>query len=301
MSHYLVTGGAGFIGSHVVEALLAAGHRVRVIDNLIGGSRANLAPQAEFVEGDILDEVALDKACEGIEGIFHLAALPQVQYSVEFPLESHRVNVDGTLSVFRAAIKAKIPRVVFSSTCAVYGTAKVLPTPVGAELDPISPYALQKRVCEEYAELWHALYGLEVVCLRYFNVYGLRMPITGSYAGAIALFGERRRQGKPLGIYGDGENTRDFVHVSDVAQANIAAMEHASFGKSMIFNVGTGVARSINEVAKRVGGEIQYLPPRQGDPRAACADIRATQEALGWSPRVPFDEGLEEYLRSLSL
>ena len=294
--HYVVTGGAGFIGSHLTEALLRDGHRVRVLDNFATGKRANVPPAAELFETDIADFDAMRPAFDGMDGVFHCAALPRVQYSIEHPRESNATNIVGTLHVFEAARQAGVRRVVYSASSAAYGDQ---PLPLHEEMkpNPKSPYGLQKYVGEEYGKVYALCHGLETVSLRYFNVYGPRMAEEGAYNTVIAIFLRQRRAGEPLTITGDGTQTRDFTHVRDVVRANMLAMASASVGKGEVMNIGAGLNHSVNEVARLIGGPVAHIPPRI-EPHDTLADNRRARELIGWEPAVPFEDGIRE-LREL--
>ena len=288
---FLVTGGAGFIGTTLVEYLIAKGHDVAVFDNFSTGKRERLPDTAHVHVGDILDTDALCTAARGVDAVLHLAALPSVQGSIEDPSGTHRVNVDGTLSVLEAVRTAGVPRVVFTSSSAVYGDIATFPTPEAAPLSPKSPYALHKLMGEQYMQLWSELYNIETVSLRLYNVYGPNMDPNGAYAAVIARFLQLRAEKKALTITGDGEQTRDFVHVADVARAFLCAAESATVGAGERVNIGSGVSASINEVARLVGGEVTYLPARV-EPTRSEADIANAQRSLKWSPEISLPEGL---------
>ncbi|HLX04419.1 MAG TPA: NAD-dependent epimerase/dehydratase family protein, partial [Candidatus Binatus sp.] len=221
----LVTGGAGFIGSHLVDALVGAGLRVRVIDNFATSTRQYLNRAAELVEGDIRDASSIGDAFEGVDTVFHVAALPRIPLSIARPVETHMTNVVGTLNVLIAARDHRVRRVVFSGSSSVYGEQAKMPLVETMTPNPLNPYALQKYVGEQYARMFHRLFAMQTITLRYFGVYGPRMPSEGSYVLAVAAFLKARREGRPLEIFGDGEQTRDFTHVSDVVAANILAMD----------------------------------------------------------------------------
>jgi UDP-glucose 4-epimerase len=289
----LVTGGAGFIGSHLVDALVARGARVRVVDDLRSGRRENLAAvrdRIEFVEGPAGD-------AGDAETIFHLAATSSVALSVERPLEVHENNVGVTL---RLLTGARLRRFIFAGSCAVYGNAPT-PTPEETPPAPISPYAASKLAAELYARAFGACRPIQVVCLRFFNVYGPRQDPASPYAGVIPRFIDRLRRGEPLPVFGDGLQTRDFVHVRDVVEALLAAAERGDGG---VYNVGTGRATSVLELAGTLGrlygaaARIAHRPAWPGDVTHACADVgRATAE-LGFSARVPLEEGLSELIKA---
>jgi UDP-glucose 4-epimerase len=301
-SSALVTGGAGFIGSHLVDALLAAGCRVTVIDNLSTGRRENLAHVADkirFTEGDILDDTLLGQAVEGCEMVFHEAAVVSVPMTVEDPVGSAAVNDLGTVKVLEAARKAGSRRVVLASSSAVYGDDPALPKNEGMTPKPLTPYAVQKLTGEFNARLYHDLYGLETVCLRYFNVFGPRQDPSSPYSGVISIFMARAAEKASPIIYGDGEQFRDFVFVKDVVAANLLSATVPGAG-GRVFNVGTGKHISINglwEAVQRLGNfsaPAQYGPHRAGDIRESLADISLGASLLGFAPAWAFDAGLEK-------
>ncbi len=281
MKTYLVTGGAGFIGSHLADALLARGDRVVVLDNLSTGSRSNVPVGARLIEADVTDPDSIRPAFEGVHGVFHLAALPRVQLSIERPLETHSANITGTLHVLLAARDAGVRRLVYAASSSAYGDVETLPEPETLPARPLSPYGLQKYAGEHYARLFAELYGLETVSLRYFNVYGPRMADEGAYATVIAIFLRERAAGRPLPVTGDGTQTRDFTHVSDVVRANLLAMESPNVGRGEVLNIGNGRSLSVNEVAAAIGGPVVHLPPRI-EPHDTLADTRLARELLGW-------------------
>lgn len=292
----LVTGGAGFIGSHLVDALVERGAAVRALDNFLTGRRANLNPRAALVEADIRDRAAIAHAFAGVDCVFHTAALPRVGLSIEKPAETHLVNVDGTLNVLLAARAAAVKRVIYSSSSSVYGEQARLPLDEAMTPNPLSPYALQKLVGEQYVRMFHRLYGLGALCLRYFSVYGPRMDLEGAYATVIGAFIRARREGRPLEIRGDGGQTRDFTHVRDVVRANLAAMDCALADGSAL-NVGRGRALSVNRIAELVGGPRVNVPPRPGEPHDTLADLARGRAMLGWSPEIETEDGVRELMR----
>jgi UDP-glucose 4-epimerase len=292
----LVTGGAGFIGSHLVDALIERGLDVRLIDDLSTGTRGNLNPRATLFEADICDRVAIQPAFAGVDCVFHVAALPRVGLSIERPAETHAVNVDGTLNVLLAAREARVRRVIYSSSSSVYGEQERMPLDETMAPNPLSPYALQKLVGEQYARLFHRLYGMGALCLRYFSVYGPRMDLEGAYATVIGAFMRARREGAPLTIRGDGGQTRDFTHVSDVVRANLAAME-CEIDDGRPLNIGHGRGLSVNHLAELIGGLRVNVPPRAGEPRDTLADLTRARAALGWSPEIETADGVRELMR----
>lgn len=293
----VVTGGAGFIGSHLVEALIEKGFQVDVVDNLVAGKREQVDPRAILHVVDIRNLDAIAPIIEGAQAVFHLAALPSVPYSIENPVETHEVNVTGTLNILLASARGKVKRVIYSSSSAVYGDQEVLPICEDARGEPKSPYGLHKRMSEEYMVLFAKLYGVETVSLRYFNLYGPRQKSDGAYASVIAKFIACRNYGELLPVVGDGTQTRDFVHVSDVVRANIAAMESEHVGKGEAVNIGGGFGLSVLEIARLVGGRTENIPPRV-EIRVSVADIARAQSFLGWSPSVKVEEGVNALLKS---
>lgn len=296
MSKYLVTGGAGFIGTNLVVQLLTQGHFVRVLDNYSAGKREDrIQPGAEYVEGDIRNLTDLKKACEGMDGVFHTAAVARVPYSIEHPLETNDNNITGTLNVLVAARDAKVKRVVFSSSGSVYGNnvvgRKLVET---MPLSPMTPYALHKMTGEYYSKMFNEFYGLETVSLRYFNVYGPYLDPNGAYALVIGRFLRLLSEGKPMTVCGDGELYRDYTHVSDIVSANILAMQKDTVGKGEIINVGFGQAHSVNELVKMIGGPFEFIPPRPGDPLYNEADNTLARQVLGWEPKIPLSEGVRQ-------
>jgi nucleoside-diphosphate-sugar epimerase len=291
----LVTGGAGFIGSNLVDELLARGLRVRVIDIFATGSRKNFNPRAELVEADIRDGEAIRPAFEGIDCVFHVAALPRIPLSIARPVETHMTNVVGTLNVLIAARDAKVRRLIYSGSTSVYGDQATMPLVETMTANPLNPYALQKYVGEQYTRMFHRLFAMETLTLRYFNVYGPRMAAEGAYVTVISAFMAARKRGEPLEIHGDGEQTRDFTHVSDIVAANIAAMD-APIADGRAINVGAGRNVSINRIADLIGGSRVRLGGRQGDMRNTLADTIEASRILGWHPRVTIEEGISGLL-----
>lgn len=306
MAIYLVTGGAGFIGSHLAEGLLERGDQVRVYDNFSTGRRENVEPlldrwsgSLELIEADLRDYAALESAMEGVEGVFHVAALPSVSRSVEDPLETTEVNVMGTLNCLMAARRAKVKRLVYSSSSSVYGNAESLPTSEDVGCEPCSPYAASKLSGEAYCRVFAELYPLETVSLRYFNVFGPRQDLHSEYAAVIPKFITRALAGLPLTIHGDGHQARDFTFVDDVVQANLLAMEVEGVS-GQVFNVACGQQTSILELAEvlgeLLGAELltEFESPRPGDIRFSQAAIERATKALGYRPLIPLREGLKE-------
>ena len=296
----IVTGGAGFIGSHLADALLAEGYAVRVVDNLSGGKREKVPPVAEFFEQDVNDTAALTKVMVGAEVAFHLAALPRVQFSIEHPVEANKANVSGTVSVLKAAQEAGVTRVVYSASSSAYGNQVVMPLTEDMPASPQSPYGLQKYIGELYCRVWSEVYGLSTVSLRYFNVYGPGADPEGSYALVIAKFLKLRALCKPMPITGDGMQTRDFTHVRDVIHANILAAQSQKVGKGEVINIGAGNNTSVNRIAELIGGPIEYVPARL-EPHDTLADNSRAKELFGWEPTVSLEEGIAELKKKFHL
>lgn len=292
----LVTGGAGFIGSHLVDALVAKGMRVRVIDNFATATREYLNRTAELIEGDIRDASSIADAFAGVDTVFHVAALPRIPLSIAKPVETHMTNVVGTLNVLIAARDHHVRRVVYSGSSSVYGEQSRLPLVETMTPNPLNPYALQKYVGEQYTRMFHRLFAMQTLTLRYFGVYGARMPHEGSYVLAVAAFLKARRAGRPLEIFGDGEQTRDFTHVSDVVAANMLAMD-CEVADGHAINIGRGENVSISRIAKMIGGVVVHREARAGDMRDTLADRKEAERVLGWKPRVSIEAGIAELLK----
>jgi len=299
---YLVTGGAGFIGSHLCHALVARGDQVIILDSLDSGKLCNLSDiredgHVEFIEDTILNGPRLLSLCNGIDGIFHLAALVSVQRSIDDPRLNHQVNIDGLFEVFEAARRARIPKIILASSAALYGNDYLPPHKEIFASVPLSPYAVGKCLSELYAAVYTGLYGVQSVCLRFFNVYGPKQDPSSPYSGVISKFMDAISRDDEFTIFGDGEQTRDFVYVLDVVQALILSMEKNVSG---VFNVGTGTSVSINDLArtimevsgKKVG--IRYFSARKGEVRHSCADISKISEGLGYKPKYSLKEGINE-------
>ena len=291
----LVTGGAGFIGSHLVDVLIEKGYKVVVIDNLSTGKIENINKKAKFYKIDICSpKIGEIFKKEKPQICFHLAALPRVPLSVKDPVLTSRVNVLGTINIFKASVDSKVKRVIFASSSSVYGDQEKLPLRENMSPNPISPYGLQKYVCEQFAKLFSNLYKISIVSLRYFNVYGPRIDFDSEYSLVIGKFLKLKAQGKPLTIYGDGNQTRGFCYVDDVVEANILAMKSKKIKGGEVINIGNEKSYSINYLAKLIGGKVKYLPPRPGDVLHTRADITLTKKLLNWSPKVSLEEGLEK-------
>jgi len=299
LASYLVTGGAGFIGSHLAEELLRRGHRVRVADSLVTGRRANLdvIKSAEFLEGDLADAAFAEKACAGMEYVLHQAAIPSVPRSVDDPIASNRANITATLNVLVGARKAGVKRLVYAGSSSAYGDTPTLPKHEEMPASPKSPYALQKYVGEQYCKLFTELYGFETVTTRYFNVFGPRQDPGSAYSGVISLFATALPAGKQPAIYGDGEQTRDFTFVANVVDGVLRACE-APKAAGQVINVATGMRISLNDLLKTmnrlVGTNLTpiYKDARSGDVRDSQADISKAKALLGYQPTVLLEEGL---------
>lgn len=291
---YLITGGAGFIGSHLTDKLIENGHEVKIIDNLLTGKRGNLNPKADFYNFDICDFEKINPLFHEIDGVFHLAAIPSVPASVKDPVITSKVNILGTINVFKAGLDNKVKRIIFVSSSSVYGDQEKLPLKEDMASNPLSPYALQKSVGEQFAKLFLKLYNFPIVCLRYFNIYGPRIDFNSDYNLVLGSFLKLEAQGKFLTIYGDGEQTRDFCYVDDVAMATIKAMENEKIVGGEVINIGSSQSHSINYLSKLIGGKINHLPVRAGDVRHTQADIGLAKELLDWEPKISFEEGIEK-------
>ncbi|MBS3918854.1 MAG: SDR family oxidoreductase [Deltaproteobacteria bacterium] len=302
MSKVLVTGGAGFIGSNLTEALLKSGHQVRVLDNLSTGKRENLVfeeayPFLEMIEGDICDLITCQKAVEGIEYVFHQAALPSVQRSVEDPMSSNQANVGGTLNILMAARDAGVRRVIYAASSSAYGDTPTLPKKEEMVPNPLSPYALQKFIGEQYCRLFFQLYGLETISLRYFNIFGPKQDPNSIYSAVIPRFIDALISVRAPVIFGDGEQSRDFTYIDNVVHANLLAM-NAERTQGEAVNVACGKRVSLNQLLKIlqdiIGSHIPplYEEPRKGEPRHSLADIKKGKAILNYDPRVGIEEGL---------
>jgi UDP-glucose 4-epimerase len=297
---YLVTGGAGFIGSNTVDELLRQGHSVAVLDDLSSGNEQNLAAargRIDFFQGSINDPDIVQRASRGADYVLHMAARASVPRSVKDPAETNRINVDGTLAVLLAAREAGVRRVVFSGSSSVYGDKPTLPKREDMPPEPISPYGVSKLVGELYGQVFHRVYGLEFVSLRYFNVFGPRQDPSSMYSGVLSLFITAVQNGTSPTVYGDGEQSRDFTFIENVVQANLLACEVPGIA-GMVFNAGTGRRYTLNETLRLLEkfagrpARAKYAEPREGDIRDSQADISLAREKLGYQPRVGFEEGL---------
>src|SRR3989338_2430312 len=288
----LVTGGAGFIGSNLVDELIKQNYQVVILDDLSTGKEENLNPQAQFIKADIRNLEQIKPHFQGVDYVFHVAALPRVQLSIEDPITTHDININGTLNVLMAAKEAKVKRLVYSASSSAYGNVDQLLLTEDILPQPMSPYGLQKYVGEHYCRNFSLLYGLETVSLRYFNVYGPRMAFAGAYVTVIAVFLQQKREGKVLTITGDGTQTRDFTYIDDVVSANILAATGSQVGKGEVINIGAGDNHSVNEVAQKIGGATEFIPPRI-EPHDTLADITRAKKLFGWQPEVDFKTGIK--------
>ena len=301
MAQYLVTGGAGFIGSHLAEELVRRGEGVRVVDSLITGKRQNIAhlTPVEFIDGDLADLDVARRAVDGVDYVLHQAAIPSVPRSVSDPITSNRANVDASLNLLVAARDAGVRRVVYAGSSSAYGNTPTLPKVETMPPAPLSPYALQKLVAEQYCQMFTSLYGLETVTIRYFNVFGPRQDPSSPYSGVISLFISALAEGRRPTIYGDGEQTRDFTDVANVVDGVLRACAAPAVSGEVI-NVATGGRISLNELFRTVraltGAQVEpiYAEPRAGDVRDSQADISKARQLLGYEPIVGLEPGLEK-------
>jgi UDP-glucose 4-epimerase len=303
----LVTGGAGFIGSHLTDALLEQGWSVRVVDDFSSGRQENLAQaegRIELIQGDFADPALAARAVEGVEVVFHQGAVPSVPRSVEEPVRTNRVNVDGTLLVLQAAREAGVRRVVYAASSSAYGDTEVLPKVETMPAQPRSPYALQKYAGELYCQLYHELYGLETVALRYFNIFGPRQDPKSVYAAVVPMFITACLRGEPPTIHGDGEQSRDFTYVADAVRANLAAAD-APRAPGHVVNVAGGKRVTLNQLLATIQGIVGsqlvpvHGPARAGDVRHSLADLTRARRLLDWEPAIPLEEGLRRTVESL--
>jgi nucleoside-diphosphate-sugar epimerase len=300
MAQFLVTGGAGFIGSHLAEELTRRGQRVRVVDSLITGKRQNLAhlPEVEFLEGDLADPAVAREAVRGVEYVLHQAAIPSVPRSVEDPVTSNRANIDASLNLLVAARDAGVKRVVYAGSSSAYGNSPSLPKVETMATAPLSPYALQKLVAEQYCQMFTTLYGLETVTIRYFNVFGPRQDPSSPYSGVISLFISALCEGRRPIIYGDGEQTRDFTYVANVVDGVLRAAQAPASASGEVINVATGGRISLNQLFRVIRDLVKsdlepvYKETRAGDVRDSQADISKARRLLGYEPTASFEDGL---------
>jgi UDP-glucose 4-epimerase len=300
MKKVIVTGGAGFIGSHVVEALILGGHKVTVLDNLSTGRLENIS---EFIDGiDFFDcniSVAGDWAelFDGVDWVIHLAALADIVPSIQRPEEYFHSNVDGTFNVLQAARKYKAKRFIYAASSSCYGIPDIYPTPETSDIKPQYPYALTKNIGEQIVMHWASIYDLPAVSLRFFNVYGTRSRTTGTYGAVFGVFLAQKLANQPFTIVGNGEQTRDFTYVSDIADAVICAAQSTKIGE--IYNVGSGSTVSVNRIANLLEGDVIYIPKRPGEPDSTFADISKIRAELGWQPKIAIEDGVKKVLDNI--
>ena len=301
----IVTGGAGFIGSNLVNRLIGDGHDVSVIDDLSTGKEENINPKAKFFKKDIsningLWAYQIDEIFEGVDVVFHTAAKARVQPSIENPIEFNNVNVTGTLNILKACVDYGVSRFIYSSSSSVYGDVEQLPTPEEHKLNPMSPYALQKLIGEQYCKLYSELHELETVCLRYFNVYGDGMSLEGAYKLVIPIFTEQMLRGAPMTIRGNGEQRRDFTYVGDVVDANVRCMDYPLELEGEVFNIGNGDNRSVNQIATMMGGSRMHVEPVI-EPKETLADNSKAKKVLGWKTTMKIEDWIETYKEKMGI
>jgi len=301
MHKALITGGAGFIGSHLTDLLLDKGWKVTVIDDLSNGRYSNIShheenPSFSFFQVDITED-ELGPYFQDVDYVFHMAALADIVPSIDNPVKYHRANVDGTVRILEEARRAEVKKLIYSASSSCYGLPDEYPTKEDAEIRPQYPYAFTKNIAEQYVMHWHQVYHLPVVSLRYFNVYGPRVRTTGTYGAVFGVFLAQKRAGMPLTVVGDGTQTRDFTYVTDIAEANyLAAVSHCN---GEMINLGSGSTYSINHLVSLIGGEVVYIPKRPGEPDCTFANIEKARELLGWEAKVSFEEGVRRMLASI--
>lgn len=300
---YIVTGGAGFIGSHLVDLLIQERHTVHVIDNFSSGKQENCNEKAKYFELDISDYSnyeELKSILLGSDGIFHLAAFPRVQESIDHPLQFEKNNTLSTINILKACADSNIKRLVYSASSAAYGDTDKLPSKEEDPINPMSPYGMQKYYGEVACRMFAKIYGIETVSLRYFNVYGERQNLEGAYALVMSVFARQRLNGEPLTIRGDGEQRRDFTYVKDIARANILAMTSEKVGNGEVINIGNCDSKSVNQIAQMIGGPVVNVDPVV-EPRETLADNSKARNLLGWSPSVIIEEWVPKYKKDLGI
>lgn len=302
MKKAIVTGGAGFIGSHLTDLLLSKGHKVKVIDNLCGGWMKNLREAEknknfEFVQADIRNSKDLEGHFEGVDWVFHLAALADIVPSIEKPREYFETNVDGTFNVLEASKKADVKRFLYAASSSCYGLAHQYPTPESAPIQPQYPYALTKYIGEQLVLHWAQVYRFPALSLRLFNVFGPRSRTTGVYGAVFGVFLAQKLHGKPFTVVGDGKQTRDFTYVADVADAFYTAAQSDLFNDFM--NVGSSGHYSVNRLVELLGGAVTYIPKRPGEPDCTFADVSKIHSKLNWKAKVSFEEGVQRILHRI--
>lgn len=300
---YIVTGGAGFIGSNLVDLLIKEGHDVHVIDNFSSGKKENCNEQAKYFKLDISEHSNfedLKNILIGSDGVFHLAALPRVQESIDNPLQFEKNNTLSTINILKACVDTNVKRLVYSASSSAYGNTDKLPSQEEDPIDPISPYAMQKYYGEIACRMFANVYGLETASLRYFNVYGERQSLEGAYALVMCVFARQRLNNEPLTIRGDGEQRRDFTHVMDIARANLMAMCSEKVGNGEVINIGNSDNRSVNQIAEMIGGPTVNIDPVV-EPRETLADNSKAKSLLGWSPSIIIEDWVPKYKKELGI
>ena len=300
---YIVTGGAGFIGSNLVDLLIDEGHKIDVIDNFSSGKKENCNEKARYHNIDISDQTNFDelkKILAKSDGVFHLAALPRVQESIDNPLHFEKNNTLSTINILKACADMNVKRLVYSASSSAYGNAINLPSKEEDTIDPISPYAMQKYYGEVACRMFANVYGIETVSLRYFNVYGERQSLEGAYALVMCVFARQRLNNEPMTIRGDGEQRRDFTHVKDIAKANLLAMSSEKVGAGEVINIGNSDNRSVNQIAAMIGGPTVTVDPVV-EPRETLADNSKAKNLLGWSPSIIIEEWVPKYKKDLGI
>ncbi len=299
----LVTGGCGFIGSHICDLLLGKGYEVIVIDNMSTGREANLDHQKEnekltIYNEDIVNHDKIAPLFEGVDYVYHIAALADIVPSIEQPMEYHQSNVDGTISVLEAAKKAGVKRLLYAASSSCYGIPDNYPTPEDAEIRPQYPYAFTKNIGEQYVMHWHQIYDLPVTSVRFFNVYGPRSRTSGTYGAVFGVFLAQKLAGKPYTVVGDGKQTRDFTYVTDIAEACYTCITNENtLGE--IMNIGSGNHYSVNRLVELLGGDIEYIPKRPGEPDCTFADVSKIERLTGWKAKVSFEDGVAQMIEHI--